>query len=125
MQFVCLLPVLLSGLFIAAHFLRSGLWPLVALSVAAMALLLVKKRWAVLLVQAGLILAGIEWLRVLFSLVRFRQAMGVEWHRLAAILGAVAVLTLLSPLVFRFPVLRRGYGLDQQRQPVASEKKAA
>ena len=109
MQFVRLLPVLLSALMIAAHFLRAGQWLMLGLSLAVTLLLLVKDRWAALAVQVGLILAAGEWLRTLYHLVEFRQAMGMEWHRLVYILGGVALFTLLSSLVFRLPALRRRY----------------
>ena len=112
MSFVRLLPVLLSALLIGAHFFRHGSWLLLAAVVAVTGLLLVKRRWAARLVQAGLVLAAVEWLHSLFSLVRFRQAMGMEWHRLAIILGAVALVTLLSGLVFRLPALSKRYRLE-------------
>ncbi|MDH5298431.1 MAG: hypothetical protein OEV91_05375 [Desulfobulbaceae bacterium] len=112
MQFLRLLPVLLSTILISAHFLRSRLWLLVVISVAISALLLVRKKWAARLVQAGLVLAALEWLRTLYGLVLYRQAMGMEWKRLAVILAGVALATLLSALVFRFSALRQRYGLD-------------
>ena len=116
MSLVRLLPVLLSALLIGAHFFRHRNWLLLAAVVAVTALLLVKNRWAARLVQLGLLLAALEWLRSLFTLVRSRQAMGMEWHRLAAILGAVALATLLSGLVFRLPALRQRYRLEPGRE---------
>lgn len=114
MLFVRLLPVILSGIMITAHFVRSQQWLPVVISLAVMGLLLVRKRWIIYLVQAGLGLAAVEWLGTLIQLVRFRQSMGMEWIRLAVIIGGVALFTLLSVLVFRSPVLRRRYGFAQK-----------
>ena len=110
MQFVCLLPVLLSALMITAHFFRAGQWLQLVVAVAITMLLLVKERWVPLAVQGGLVLAAGEWLRTMYRMVEYRQAMGMDWRRLVLILGGVAFFTLLSTLVFRLPSLRRRYG---------------
>ena len=53
-----------------------------------------------LLFQALLVLGALEWLRALYGLAAMRMAFGEPWTRLAFILGAVALFTGLSGLVF-------------------------
>lgn len=118
MQFVRLLPVILSGIIILAHFLRHQQWLSVALVFVGFGLLLVPRKWAARLVQVGLVLASLEWVGTLFQLVQQRQAMGMEWTRLAVILGGVALFTLLSALVFWLPALKARYGLIGKEQSV-------
>ena len=65
--------------------------------------------------QVVLVLGGLEWLRALAGYVALRQAAGQPWIRLAAILGAVAALTLVSALAFRARSLRERYGLKGRR----------
>jgi hypothetical protein len=102
----------LSALLIAAHFSRAGNTGMVAISLALPALLLVRRPWAARGVQAGLVLAAIEWFWTLANLARQRIASGEPWLRLALILGTVALLTAASALVFRSEKLRRRYRLD-------------
>ena len=104
-------PIVLSALLIAAHFSRAGNTGMVAVSLAFPALLLVRRPWAARGVQAGLLLAAIEWFWTLANLARQRIASGEPWLRLALILGTVALLTAASALVFRSEKLRRCYRL--------------
>lgn len=114
MQFVRLLPVILSGVFVIAHFLRSQQWLAVAISLTLLGLLLVRKKWVVYVVQVGLVLASLEWLGTLMQLVQARQAMGQDWTRMAVIIGGVALFTLFSALVFCLSPLRRRYGFAEK-----------
>lgn len=96
-----LLPIILSALLIAAHFLRLGAMGSVVLSLAFPALLLVPRPWAPRVVQSVLLLASLEWVRTLFASVAQRQAQGEPWLRMAVILGVVAVFTAASALAVR------------------------
>jgi len=116
MQFVRLLPVILSAFLVSAHFLRNQQWLAVVITLAVLALLLVRKRWVVYLAQLGLVLASLEWVGTGLQLVQTRQAMGVEWTRLAVIIGGVALFTLLSALVFLLPALRSRYGFVKKAE---------
>jgi hypothetical protein len=111
MNLVKLLPVLLSGLLLSAHFLRAGLPALVILSLAFPALLLIRRRWAARLVQIILVLGTLEWVRTLLVLVIERYQAGQPWWRLAIILGLVALFTGSSALLFRCRSLRNRYRL--------------
>jgi hypothetical protein len=104
-----LLPVIFSFLLLGAHFYRAGQPVLVGLCLAAPWLLLLPKPWVPRLFQALLALGALEWLRTLYAFASMRIAFEQPWGRLAAILGAVALLTALSALVFRNRMLRRRY----------------
>lgn len=60
--------------------------------------------------QIALIAGGAEWIRTTVALASARDAAGEPWIRLVAILGAVALFTMCSGLVFRFPRLKERYG---------------
>jgi hypothetical protein len=115
--FVRLLPVFLSALVLAAHFLRGGHWGGVIFSLAALSLLLVRESWAARLMQILLLLGSLEWLRTLMVLASARRTLGEPWIRMAVILGAVSLITAASALVFRGARLRERYSL-----PAAPEK---
>ena len=100
------LPVVLSALVLAAHFFRSRSLPLVAVALALPLLLFVRERWSARVVQAGLLLGAVEWVRTLVFFAGQRIESGRSWGRLAVILGAVAALTALSALAVRVPSAR-------------------
>ncbi|MCB9418374.1 MAG: hypothetical protein H6667_01105 [Ardenticatenaceae bacterium] len=112
MNFLRLLPVILSILLLAAHFLREGSIVLVVLLVAALALLFVRRSWIARIFQIGLILGGLEWLRTLLNLIIQRQMLGQSWERMVLILGFVVVFTMGSALVFQMAALRERFHLD-------------
>ncbi len=97
------LPVVLSALLLAAHFYRSRSLALVAVSLALSLLLLVRERWSARVVQAGLVLGALEWVRTLAFFAGQRMEVGRPWGRLAVILGVVAALTALSALAVKVP----------------------
>ena len=109
MNVLKLLPVILSFLLLAAHFYRAGVVPLSALCIALPLLLLLRQAWVPRLFQFLLVLGALEWLRALYGFVAMRIAFGEPWTRLALILGAVALFTGLSGLVFRNRSLRGRY----------------
>jgi hypothetical protein len=110
-----LLPVVLSFLLLGAHFYRSGLTLLTAACIAMPFLLLLPRPWVARLTQFVLVLGALEWLRALYYFAAMRSAFGEPWMRLAIILGAVALFTALSALVFRSSGLRRRYGMATER----------
>jgi hypothetical protein len=109
MNLLRLLPVILSFLLLGAHSYRAGQVALTGLCVALPLLLFLRRSWVPLMFQALLVLGGLEWLRALYAFAAMRIAFGQPWTRLALILGAVALFTGLSGLVFRSPDLRRWY----------------
>lgn len=111
MLFLRLAPVWVSFLLLTAHFLRSGNLALVTLGLALTLVLLVPRPISARLVQAALVLGGLEWARTLWILRSHRIEMGEPWVRMVLILGAVGLFTILSALVFRSSSLRRRYSL--------------
>lgn len=113
MNLVRLIPVMLSVLLLAAHFLRSGNGVLVLLCLLVPLLLLLRRPWVPRALQVLLVLGAAEWARTLWGFAATRRAHGQPWTRMALILGAVALFTLLSALVFRSKGLKQRYGLDR------------
>ncbi|RJR19805.1 MAG: hypothetical protein C4581_04355 [Nitrospiraceae bacterium] len=116
MNFIKLLPVIISLLFMAAHFYRAGLIPVVVIIMFAPFLLFVPHRLIVRIIQALLAISSIEWLITISRLVSMRQEMGMPWIRLALILGVVAIITFGSIFVFRLKSLRIRYKLDSSKE---------
>ena len=111
MSFILLLPVFLSSLLIAAHFMRAELMPVTFICLAVPFVLLFPRRWAARIMQAFLILSALEWVRTLLALAEFRVQMGQQWTRMAAILLAVTLLTAGSAYVFFTKPLKKRYHL--------------
>ena len=111
MNVLRLIPVILSFVLLAAHFYRSGLVVPAAICVALLLLLIFRKPWVPKLFQLLLVLGALEWLRSLYYFAAMRIAWDQPWTRLAIILGAVALFTALSGLVFNNKAVRARYGL--------------
>jgi hypothetical protein len=109
-----LLPVILSFLLLAAHFYRAGQLLPAGACLAAPMLLFLRWPWVPRLFQALLVLGALEWLRSLYAFAALRIAFEQPWARLALILGAVALFTGLSGLVFRSQHLRRLYNRNSR-----------
>ena len=110
MNFFRLLPVIVSFLLLGAHFYRGGHNAATAICVAVPFLLFLRKSWVPPLFQALLLLGALEWLRTLYAFAAMRIAFGQPWGRLAVILGAVALFTALSGMVFRSRGLSSWFG---------------
>jgi len=109
-----LIPVIFSFLLLAAHFYRAG-YPVVSgACIGILFLLFFRKPWVPRLFQGLLILAAFEWLRSLYYFAAMRIAWEQPWTRLAIILGAVALFTALSGLVFSQQKLRSFYRPDTE-----------
>jgi hypothetical protein len=110
-----LIPVLMSALLAAAHFLRAGNLMLVIASCAAPLLLLARRTWATRLLQLLLVLGAMEWLRTLYMIIQERRETDRPWTASAIILGSVAAWTAASALVFAIPFMRRHYCRGAER----------
>lgn len=109
MNFLRLLPVILSLLLLAAHFYRAGILPVAGLCLALPALLFFRQRWVPWVMQGALVLGALEWLLSLYRFASLRIALEQPWTRLAIILGSVALFTALSSLVFRNRAVKQRY----------------
>lgn len=108
------IPVVLSLVVLGAHFLRYGHDIGVIGSLVLIAILFLRQPWVARLVQVALVLGALEWLRTLYSLAQVRAAMGEPATRMLVILGGVALVTLVSALLFQTRPLRKVYRLDSQ-----------
>ena len=109
MNFLRLLPVILSCLLLGAHFYRAGQVAIAAVCALLPLLLLVRRPWVPRVFQALLLLGALEWLRTLYVFASMRMAFEQPWGRLALILSGVALFTGLSALVFLNRKLKRRY----------------
>ena len=101
------LMAVLAALLAAAHFSRADAWGLMVVRLAAPLLLALPGRWPVHLLQALLLSAAAEWVRTVARLAAGRVASGEPWLRLAAILAAVAAVTLIAAWLQTRTVRRR------------------
>ncbi len=109
MNILRLLPVFISFLLLAAHFLRAGQVVVSTVLLALLLLLFLPKTWVPRVIQLILLLGTFEWLRTLYTVAQVRIALDMPWMRMAIILGAVALFTMLSCLVFKSAALRKKY----------------
>jgi len=111
MNILRLLPVFLSAVLLAAHFLRAGIYPLAVACLGFPFVLMVPRRWSARLVQTVLFLGAAEWVRTAIMLVMDRQTQGRSWTIAVIILGSVAGITAASGLVFCCGALKERYQL--------------
>ena len=109
MNFLRLLPVIISFLLLAAHFLRAGQMVVVVFLFTLLLILIVRKFWVPWVIQVVLLLVVVEWVATLYSVAQIRIASGLPWARMAIILGSVALFTALSSLVFRSKALKEWF----------------
>ena len=109
-----LIPVVLSCVLLAAHYLRAGSMVVVVLCLAVPALLFLKRRWVPRVMQAVLAFSAVEWLLTAHEIASVRMAMGVPWTKAAVILGVVAAWSLGSALLFETRALRKRYGMAKE-----------
>jgi hypothetical protein len=99
----------LAAILLAAHFLRTFSIIPMLICLAAPFLLLIKKRWSLLTVQALTVAAAIIWLFTLQGIIQLRIQEGRSWTASAIILGVVAGYTLLTGWLLNNPVVKEKY----------------
>ncbi len=93
--------IVVAFVLLAAHFSRAGEDGIAVVALALPLLLAVHRPWAGWALRVLLVAGTLEWLRTLLRLVAERRAAGDDWVRLAVILAAVAVVTLLAAFAVR------------------------
>ncbi len=93
------LLAMVSFWLLAAHFLRAGNVIMTGVCALLPALLLLHRRWSVRVLQVLLYCGTALWLRTAVLIARQRMRLGQPWGRMAVILGAVAIVTLISGLL--------------------------
>lgn len=109
-------PIVLSLLVLGAHFLRFANRFGVVIILVLVGMLLLRRAWVARLMQVVLLLGAFEWIRTLVLLAKMRAAIGEPATRLVIILGAVALLSAASALLFQTKALKRAYGLDRESE---------
>ncbi len=101
-----LLPVIIADLIFAAHFIRFyGIYPAL-LIVLLLGTLLVRKNVVRIGWQIFLFIASLIWVQISFQLVQTRIVLEMPWTRLAIIMAAVTLFTLLTALWLETPRLK-------------------
>lgn len=109
-----IMPILAFAL-LGASFMRAGDQLMVLVCVALVGSLAVPRPWIARLAQTALVLAALRWLWLGWFIGSTRAAIGIPYTRMALILGAVALFTLLAALVFQSERLRRYYAPATRR----------
>lgn len=99
----------IASLLLAAHFLRIGNVPLVALCLATPLLFLYRKRWNLILLQLAAYGATASWLWAALQIAGLRQQAGRPWAGAAVILVADALFTLVAGLLLNSRSMRGRY----------------
>jgi hypothetical protein len=96
-----MIPIILSIVVLAAHFLREGSLTASLCLLSLLPLLALHYRWIARLVQGVLFFGVIRWMLTIAELVRFRAATGQPYTRMMIILAVVALITAISALLFQ------------------------
>ena len=89
-------PAVLALLLLAAHFYRNAAVVPAVVCVAAIALVFVKRPWAVWALRLALAAGTVIWMVTAWRIARDRMDAGMPYLRMLAILGAVAVFTAIA-----------------------------
>lgn len=115
MTFLSYIPIVLSLLLLAAHFLRYGEKLAVAGALLLLGLLFVRKPWVARTVQVALLAATAEWLRTMLQIALERMHAGVPFVRMVVILSVVTLLALGGALIFQTRRIGEIYGLQARK----------
>ena len=99
----------LAAILIAAHFLRSYAIIPMLICLTAPFILLIKRRWSLMTVQALTVVAAVIWLSTLNGIIHQRELEGRSWTASAIILGVVTGYTLLTGWLLNSPSIKEKY----------------
>jgi hypothetical protein len=99
----------LAALLLGAHFLRAGNIVFALICIAAPCAFFYRRWHSLVLLQALAYGAAATWLYTAWQLVQTRQSVGQNWALAAAILGGVALYSLLAGLLLNSRVMRERY----------------
>ena len=119
MKALLYVPIVLSLVLLGAHFLRELNAVGVVVSVLLIGLLFIRRAWAARVVQVALFVGVVEWIMTIYMLAWVYAARGQPATRMYIILGSVAVITIVSALLFQTKALKKMYGLDSASRPGA------
>ena len=101
--------IIITSLILSAHFLRDSNLLLTLVYILLPFVLMIKKRLALLLVQGMAYAGGIIWINTLIKIAQRRISYGEPWIRMAVILGAVALFTILAGLLLNSSKVKEQY----------------
>ncbi|MEI7847303.1 MAG: hypothetical protein WCK35_16000 [Chloroflexota bacterium] len=104
-----ILPLVISALLLAAHFLRSSSFLPVVLCFLVPFLLFIKKRWVLWVLQVFTVFAAVMWIIALKAIIQERIFEGRSWLASGIILGLVAFFTLGSGLWLNASRVKNSY----------------
>ena len=104
-----IIPLIVSALLLAAHFLRQGNIWLVGLCLLILALLWIKKRWSLIVLQLFAYLGGLIWINTASTIIQQRLYLGEPWVRVAIILGVVASFSVLAGLLLNTAAVKERF----------------
>ncbi len=103
------LSIILAAILIAAHFLRSFSLIPMAICLFAPFLLMIKKRWSLIMLQLLTISAALIWLITLYGIIQERVFEHRSWMASAIILGIVALFTLFAGWLLNSQEIKERY----------------
>ncbi len=114
---VRLVPAVLSAWLVGAHFLRFGQLGLALSCLLFSLLFFFRQAWIAAVSQILLAAGALLWIWTAVRIADARVSMGLPWGRMVLILGAVAVFTAGSALLFRSKTLRNTFsrGMEARR----------
>jgi hypothetical protein len=104
-----IIPLILATLIISAHFFRHYSYPLMIISLLVPFLLLIKKRWVLIVIQLFALAGAGVWVNTIFVIAKMRMHYGEDWKRMAVILGTVALFTACSGLLLNLKKVKEKY----------------
>lgn len=104
-----ILPLIIAFLLLAAHFLRAGSLVLTLACLLAPLLLLMRRRWTLMLVQFSAYVGAGVWLYTAIHLVQERIMFGRPWSKAAIIIGTVTLFTIVGGLLLNSRAIKDKY----------------
>lgn len=88
--------VALSFALLSAHFMRSGEYGLMLITIILPLLLFIKKKIVTIIIGIILLFSSIEWFLTGYKIYQLREAMALPSSRMLIIMGSVGIFTILS-----------------------------
>ncbi len=107
-----ILPLILSFIFLGAHYFRAGNTMSTVFVLCIPLLLLIKKSWSLFLVQFLTYVGAILWVNIAVIFIRQRWIIDEPWLRMSMILGVVALFTLWAGLLLNSKKIYSRYEPD-------------
>lgn len=104
-----IVPLFLSAVLMAAHFLRSNSFLPVLICLGFPLLFLIKRRWVLVVMQSLTIGFALVWGVALYAIIQERILEGRSWVASAIILCVVAFFSLFSGWLLNSPQIKNNY----------------